>query len=204
MTEFTALSGNGDTCMTKWDLFLTAYHSFSMNSQVFTIWVCRIQGMNHKPAFFFCVFCLICYFSDALFASLHVSRLFLRQFQTRPPGVGFNSWLICFVLTLVICSGSGLLSQRHWTNGAVLTAHFAYFGEGGGLWLPSVHFSDPNGSGEPPSCDGAAHSRSPAWGPRVRTCVVHDNLIRISCGFGTHSHNAGFFVPFFGSRQEKT
>lgn len=132
MTEFTALSGNGDTCMTKWDLFLTAYHSFSMNSQVFTIWVCRIQGMNHKPAFFFCVFCLICYFSDALFASLHVSRLFLRQFQTRPPGVGFNSWLICFVLTLVICSGSGLLSQRHWTNGAVLTAHFAYFGEGGG------------------------------------------------------------------------
>lgn len=102
--------------MTKRDLFLTAYHSFSMNSQVFTIWVCRIQGMNHKPVFFFCVFCLICYFSDALFASLHVSRLFLRQFQTRPPGVGFNSWLICFVLTLVICSGSGLLSQRQLTG----------------------------------------------------------------------------------------
>lgn len=131
MTEFTALSGNGDTCMTKWDLFLTAYHSFSMNSQVFTIWVCRIQGMNHKPAFFFCVFCLICYFSDALFASLHVSRLFLRQFQTRPPGVGFNSWLICFVLTLVICSGSGLLSQRQLTGLCSLRI-LLILGRGGG------------------------------------------------------------------------
>lgn len=102
----------------------------------------------------------------------------------------------------MISGCSGLFSQWQRINVAVVTVHFAggvggrRCGEEGRIQFPSARFSDLNRSRELASCDGAAHQHGV---PCVRTSLVHDNLIRISCGLETHSHNVHFFVPLFGS-----
>lgn len=84
-------------------------------------------------------------------------------------------------------------------NMAVVSAHFVDFGEEGEgeNLFPSARCSNPTRSEELASCDGAAHGSSPACRPCVRTFLVHDNLIRISCALETHSHNVHFFVHLF-------